>query len=78
MSSHGKVQARDNVSENMPSVGIELATLHTAVEGVNHSATLSIIDKGATAHFKLLLVSKYGQKNTHFKLLLLSKYGLKN
>ena len=36
MCSHGKVQAGDNVSETMPSAGIEPATSRTAVEGANH------------------------------------------
>ena len=34
MSSHGKVQAGDNLSENMPSTGIKHATSHNAVESV--------------------------------------------
>ena len=42
MSSNGKIQAVDNISENMPSAGIEPATSGTAVEGANHSTTSAI------------------------------------
>ena len=39
MSSHGKVQAGDYVSDKMPSAGIKPGTSRTAVEGVDHSTT---------------------------------------
>ena len=42
MSSHGKVQAGDYVSEKMPSAGIEPATSRTSVIGLNHLTTLAI------------------------------------
>ena len=43
MCSHGKVQAGDNVSETMPTAGIEHTTSRTAVEGANHSTILAIM-----------------------------------
>ena len=66
MRSHGKVQARDNVSETMPSAGIEPATSQTAVKGIlfmiSCFRTPIHIRSGLSIYHRVMISIKYDAK----------------